>query len=78
MEETIKSRLRERLFCRTNSIDFVTSDMTIYKEEIFGPVLCKLRAKSYEEALNLVNNHKYGMVLDLHIDGEIARILQLN
>ena len=54
--------------------DFVTSDMTIYKEEIFGPVLCVLRAKNYEEALNLVNSHKYGNGTSIYTsDGEIAR-----
>src|SRR5213078_834660 len=31
--------------------DEVTSDMRIYKEEIFGPVLSLVRAKNYEEAL---------------------------
>ena len=34
--------------------DNVTSDMKIYKEEIFGPVLAIVRAKSYEDALTLV------------------------
>lgn len=33
--------------------DRVTPDMTIYKEEIFGPVLSVVRAKDYEEALAL-------------------------
>ena len=33
----------------------VTKDMTIYKEEIFGPVVSVVRAKDYDEALNLVN-----------------------
>ena len=40
--------------------DNVTSDMSIYKEEIFGPVLSVIRVKSYDEALNLVNSHMYG------------------
>jgi malonate-semialdehyde dehydrogenase (acetylating)/methylmalonate-semialdehyde dehydrogenase len=31
--------------------DHVTPDMRIYKEEIFGPVLSVVRAKTYEEAL---------------------------
>ena len=34
--------------------------MTIYKEEIFGPVLSVVRVDSYEEAIKIVNNHKYG------------------
>ena len=40
--------------------DRVTPDMSIYKEEIFGPVLVTLRAGSYEEALQLINSHEYG------------------
>ena len=34
--------------------DNVTKDMRIYKEEIFGPVLGVLRAKTYDEALGLL------------------------
>ena len=40
--------------------DNVTSDMVIYKEEIFGPVLGIVRAKSFEEAMKLINEHPYG------------------
>jgi len=40
--------------------DNVTPDMSIYKEEIFGPVLSILRVDSYDEALALVNSHEYG------------------
>lgn len=40
--------------------DNVTADMSIYKEEIFGPVLSVIRVKSYDEALQLVNSHMYG------------------
>ena len=40
--------------------DNVTPDMSIYKEEIFGPVLSVLRVNTYEEALALVNSHEYG------------------
>ena len=36
--------------------DNVTKEMKIYKE-IFGPVLSVVRAKNYEEAIELVNNH---------------------
>lgn len=38
----------------------VTPEMTIYKEEIFGPVLVVLQTNSFEDALTLVNNHQYG------------------
>ncbi len=54
--------------------DNVTDNMTIYKEEIFGPVLSVVRAKNYEEALALVNNHKFGNGTSIYTsDGQIAR-----
>ena len=40
--------------------DRVTADMTIYREEIFGPVLCVMRVADFDEALALVNAHEYG------------------
>ena len=54
--------------------DEVTKDMTIYKEEIFGPVLCVIRAQNYDDALSLVNNHAFGNGTSVYTsDGEIAR-----
>ena len=38
----------------------VTTDMAIYKEEIFGPVLCCMSVDTLEEAITLVNNNPYG------------------
>ncbi|HAR59424.1 malonate-semialdehyde dehydrogenase (acetylating) / methylmalonate-semialdehyde dehydrogenase [Alcanivorax sp. DSM 26295] len=38
----------------------VTPDMALYKEEIFGPVLCCMTVDTLEEALELVNNSPYG------------------
>lgn len=40
--------------------DDVRPDMRIYREEIFGPVLCVVRADDFEEALTLVNDHEFG------------------
>ena len=40
--------------------DNVTESMSIYKNEIFGPVLVMLHANSFEEALALVNQNVYG------------------
>jgi malonate-semialdehyde dehydrogenase (acetylating) / methylmalonate-semialdehyde dehydrogenase len=40
--------------------DHVTPDMSIYTDEIFGPVLSVLRAPSYDAALELVNSSPYG------------------
>ena len=54
--------------------DNVKEDMKIYKEEIFGPVLSIVRAKSYEEAANLVNNHSFGNGASIYTqDGDVAR-----
>lgn len=40
--------------------DHVTPDMTIYTDEIFGPVLAVLRVPTYDAALELVNSNPYG------------------
>jgi len=40
--------------------DHVTTDMAVYTDEIFGPVLSVVRAPSYEAALELVNANQYG------------------
>ena len=54
--------------------DHVTPDMTIYKEEIFGPVLSVVRAKDYEEALRLPSDHEYGNGVSIFTrDGDTAR-----
>jgi malonate-semialdehyde dehydrogenase (acetylating)/methylmalonate-semialdehyde dehydrogenase len=54
--------------------DRVTKDMRIYKEEIFGPVLCVVRAASYNVALDLCNDHEYGNGVAIFTrDGDAAR-----
>ncbi|MHB2267540.1 CoA-acylating methylmalonate-semialdehyde dehydrogenase [Aliihoeflea sp. PC F10.4] len=54
--------------------DHVTPDMKIYKEEIFGPVLSVVRAKNYEEAIRLPNEHEYGNGVSIFTrDGDAAR-----
>ncbi|GBD47443.1 CoA-acylating methylmalonate-semialdehyde dehydrogenase [Methylopila sp. Yamaguchi] len=54
--------------------DRVTPEMTIYKEEIFGPVLSVVRAKDYEEALALPTTHSYGNGVAIFTrDGDAAR-----
>ena len=54
--------------------DNVTKQMRIYQEEIFGPVLCVVRVKTYQEALELVNSHKFGNGAAIFTkDGETAR-----
>ena len=59
--------------------DNVTNEMTIYKEEIFGPVLCVVRAKNYNDALDLVNKHAYGNGTSIYTsDGEVSRHFTTN
>jgi malonate-semialdehyde dehydrogenase (acetylating) / methylmalonate-semialdehyde dehydrogenase len=54
--------------------DDVKPDMTIYKEEIFGPVLSVVRAKDYEEAVRLPSEHDYGNGVAIFTrDGDTAR-----
>jgi malonate-semialdehyde dehydrogenase (acetylating) / methylmalonate-semialdehyde dehydrogenase len=54
--------------------DRVTKDMTIYKTEIFGPVLSVVRAERFEEAADLINTHEYGNGTAIFTrDGDTAR-----
>jgi malonate-semialdehyde dehydrogenase (acetylating)/methylmalonate-semialdehyde dehydrogenase len=54
--------------------DEVMPDMRIYKEEIFGPVLCVVRADNYENALRLASEHDYGNGVAIFTrDGDTAR-----
>ena len=54
--------------------DQVKKDMRIYKEEIFGPVLSVVRAKDFEEALSLVNEHEFGNGVTIFTrDGDSGR-----
>lgn len=54
--------------------DHVTPDMTIYKEEIFGPVLGVVRVKTLQEGMDLIDAHEYGNGTCIFTrDGEAAR-----
>jgi malonate-semialdehyde dehydrogenase (acetylating)/methylmalonate-semialdehyde dehydrogenase len=54
--------------------DNVTTDMRIYKEEIFGPVLSVVRAPTYENAIKLANDHEMGNGVAIFTrDGDAAR-----
>ncbi len=54
--------------------DRVTTDMDIYKTEIFGPVLSVVRAGSYDDAVAMVNGHEYGNGTAIFTrDGDAAR-----
>ncbi len=54
--------------------DNVTADMRVYQEEIFGPVLCIVRAESQAQAMRLIDEHEYGNGTCIFTrDGEAAR-----
>ena len=50
----------EGFFVGPTLFDHVTTDMTSYHNEIFGPVLQMVRAKDFEEAVSLPSKHQYG------------------
>ncbi len=57
--------------------DHVTPEMSVYREEIFGPVLSVVHAKSFDEALRLTNENPYGNGVALFTrDGATARRFQ--
>ncbi|HKU93874.1 MAG TPA: CoA-acylating methylmalonate-semialdehyde dehydrogenase [Vineibacter sp.] len=59
--------------------DNVTTDMTIYKDEIFGPVLSIVRAKGFDDAIKMVNDHAYGNGTAIFTrDGDSARAFANN
>ncbi|WP_426415488.1 CoA-acylating methylmalonate-semialdehyde dehydrogenase [Aestuariirhabdus sp. LZHN29] len=54
--------------------DQVTTDMTIYQEEIFGPVLVVVRVPDYDTAVRMINDHEYGNGTAIFTrDGDAAR-----
>ena len=50
-------------FVGATIFDRVTKEMSIYTDEIFGPVLSIVRAGDYEEAVSLINDHEYAVIL---------------
>jgi malonate-semialdehyde dehydrogenase (acetylating)/methylmalonate-semialdehyde dehydrogenase len=54
--------------------DRVTTDMSIYTDEIFGPVLSVARTESFDEAVRMVNEHEYANGVAIFTrDGDAAR-----
>ena len=65
-------------FLGVTLFDHVTPDMDIYQEEIFGPVLGIVHAATYDEAIGLVNAHKYANGTAIFTtDGGAARRFKL-
>jgi malonate-semialdehyde dehydrogenase (acetylating)/methylmalonate-semialdehyde dehydrogenase len=64
-------------FLGVSLIDDVTTEMDAYRDEIFGPVLTVVRAKTYEDAVRLVNDNPYGNGTAIFTrDGGAARQFQ--
>ncbi|MCC6472539.1 MAG: CoA-acylating methylmalonate-semialdehyde dehydrogenase [Burkholderiales bacterium] len=64
----------EGFFIGGTLFDRVSPAMRIYKEEIFGPVLSVVRARSFEEALALPNEHEFGNGVAIFTrNGDVAR-----
>ena len=66
-------------FLGASLLDNVRPEMDAYKDEIFGPVLSIVRAKTYDEALALVNENPYGNGTAIFTrDGGVARQFQFD
>lgn len=64
----------EGFFLGPTLFDHVTTDMSIYREEIFGPVLVIARANDYEAALAMASDHEFGNGVAIFTrDGDAAR-----
>ena len=69
----------EGFFLGTTLLDHVTSDMTVYRDEIFGPVLGVVRVETYEEGLALINSNRYANGTAIFTrDGGAARQFQFD
>jgi malonate-semialdehyde dehydrogenase (acetylating) / methylmalonate-semialdehyde dehydrogenase len=67
----------EGFFVGPTLFDHVTTDMSIYTDEIFGPVLSVVRVDSYEEGVKLINDNPYGNGTAIFTnDGGAARQFQ--
>jgi malonate-semialdehyde dehydrogenase (acetylating)/methylmalonate-semialdehyde dehydrogenase len=65
-------------FLGVSLFDHVTPEMEIYREEIFGPVLGIVRVATYDEAVALINGHKYANGTAIFTtDGGAARRFKL-
>src|SRR5882762_1387358 len=66
-------------FLGTTLLDHVTKDMTVYTDEIFGPVLDVVRVDTYEEGLALINDNQYANGVAIFTrDGGAARQFQFD
>jgi malonate-semialdehyde dehydrogenase (acetylating) / methylmalonate-semialdehyde dehydrogenase len=69
----------EGFFLGACLFDHVKPEMRIYREEIFGPVLGIVRAKDFDTAIGLINDHEYGNGTSIFTrDGDTARAFAHN
>lgn len=64
-KQLTEGALSDGYFIEPCIFENVTNDMTIAREEIFGPVLCMIKVDSYEEALEQANDTIYGLSASL-------------
>jgi malonate-semialdehyde dehydrogenase (acetylating)/methylmalonate-semialdehyde dehydrogenase len=66
-------------FLGTTLLDNVSTDMSVYADEIFGPVLSVVRAASYDEAMAVINSNSYANGVAIFTrDGGAARQFQFD
>jgi malonate-semialdehyde dehydrogenase (acetylating) / methylmalonate-semialdehyde dehydrogenase len=69
-----KAAKKNGYFVGPTIFDNVTPEMTIAKEEIFGPVLSVIRVKTLDDAIDLVNRSRFGNTTSIFTgDGKAAR-----
>tara|TARA_B100002019_G_C21036908_1_gene482474 strand:- start:88 stop:738 length:651 start_codon:yes stop_codon:yes gene_type:complete len=72
--ENEKIKNSKGFFLGPSIFDMVKTDMKIYQEEIFGPVLSIIRVKSFEEGLKIINNHQFANGVSIFTkNGKFAR-----
>ena len=70
---------RDGFFLGCSLLDHVTPAMTVWTDEIFGPVLSVVRVDTYAEALDLIHRHQYGNGTAIFTrDGGAARQFQFD
>jgi malonate-semialdehyde dehydrogenase (acetylating)/methylmalonate-semialdehyde dehydrogenase len=69
----------EGFFLGVSLLDHVGPEMSVYQDEIFGPVLCVVRTETYAKAVELVNANPYGNGVAIFTrDGGAARQFQFD
>ncbi|MBV9486751.1 MAG: CoA-acylating methylmalonate-semialdehyde dehydrogenase [Frankiaceae bacterium] len=69
----------EGFFLGTTLLDNVSTEMSVYRDEIFGPVLCVVRAETYDDAMEIINDNAYANGVAIFTrDGGAARRFQFD